>query len=66
MDYQLWYDNASGTTYQVFEASIATTEFIATGLTQGSTYKFRVEARNAYGTSFMSNEVEILAAQIPF
>jgi len=34
-------------------------------LTEGSTYQFKVEARNAYGFSVFSNTVSILAAQIP-
>jgi hypothetical protein len=35
------------------------------GLTTGVTYKFKVAARNEYGLSFDSNEVFILAAQLP-
>jgi hypothetical protein len=34
-------------------------------LTEGSTYQFKVEARNVYGFSVFSNTVSILAAQIP-
>jgi hypothetical protein len=41
------------------------TNFIVTGLTTGTTYKFRVQARNAYATSDYSAEAIILAAQMP-
>ena len=34
-------------------------------MTEGSTYQFKVEARNVYGFSTFSNTVSILAAQIP-
>ena len=37
----------------------------ATSLTKGSTYQFKVEARNMYGFSVSSNTVSILAAQVP-
>jgi hypothetical protein len=36
-----------------------------TGLEQGNTYQFKVEAQNKYGYSFFSNVAEILASQIP-
>jgi hypothetical protein len=38
IDYKLWYDNASGTTWEVFTASITDLEYTVTGLVQGSTY----------------------------
>lgn len=45
------------------ESGIATTAYTATGLTQGQTYKFKVQARNIYGYSILfTNEVSILAA----
>jgi hypothetical protein len=34
-------------------------------LTQGTSYKFRVQARNSFGYSLESDTVEILAAEVP-
>lgn len=42
-----------------------TTTYTATSLTAGTTYKFKVQARNAFGLSEYSQEILILAAQIP-
>lgn len=35
------------------------------GVTRGTTYRFTVQARNAYGLSLESDEIAILAAQKP-
>lgn len=37
-DYQLWYDNASGSNLEVLETTLTSLEYIALGLNQGSTY----------------------------
>ena len=34
-------------------------------MTEGSTYQFKIKARNIYGFSVFSNTVSILAAQVP-
>lgn len=67
IDYRVWYDNASdGATWTVYQDSIVPTEFTVTGLSQGNVYKFKVQSRNLYGYSdLMSNEIAVLAAQIP-
>ena len=67
VDYRVWYDNSSnGDSFVAFASGIVDTDYIATGLTQGSTYQFKVESRNIYGYSALySNTVTILAAQIP-
>jgi hypothetical protein len=44
---------------------VQSTSYIVTGLTAGTTYKFKVQARNQYGYSDYSVEVVILAAQAP-
>jgi hypothetical protein len=64
IDYRVWYDDASnGNTFTVFASGIVDQNYIATGLTQGSTYQFKVQARNVYGySSLYSNIVSILAA----
>lgn len=66
VDYRIWYDNSLGGDFEILVSNIAALNYIATGLTQGATYKFRVQSRNVYGYSILySNEVSILAAQIP-
>lgn len=48
------------------QVGITALTYTATGLTQGATYKFKVNARNVYGYSALySNTVTILAAQVP-
>lgn len=66
IDYKIWYDNgSSGSTFDVVVENIVAANYIVTGLTKGQTYQFKVQARNIYGFSAMSNTVSILAAQIP-
>ena len=65
IDYRLYTDNASGTDFTILVESLTVLEYTATGLTQGATYKFKVEVRNLYGYSEFSEPVTILAAQVP-
>lgn len=66
LDYAVWYDDASnGATFTKFTDGVPNQAYTATGLTQGSTYQFKVTARNAYGYGDYSNIVTVLAAQIP-
>jgi titin len=66
IDYRVWYDTATnGATFSVLQESVVVPEFLATGLTQGLVYQFKVEARNAYGFSVYSDTVSILTAQVP-
>lgn len=51
IDYRLWSDNASGSTFTEVQSGITDTSFTVTGLTQGLTYKFKLQARNVYGYS---------------
>jgi hypothetical protein len=46
-------------------ANLAATSYLVTGLSVGSTYNFKVDARNAFGYSEFSEIVTTLAAQIP-
>jgi len=46
-------------------ASTADAMFIATGLTYGVTYQFKIEAKNEYGYSEYSETISLLAAHIP-
>lgn len=67
IDYRLWSDNASsGVTFTEVAANIAATTYTVNSLTQGQTYQFKVEARNAYGySSTFSNTLSVLTAQVP-
>ena len=51
--------------YTPLEADITTLPYLAVSLTPGTTYSFKVEARNAFGYSSPSASVEILAAEVP-
>jgi hypothetical protein len=65
VSYRLWSDKASGSAWEVQEETISESSHTVIGLTQGQTYRFKVEALNAYGYSFFSNVVEVLSAQVP-
>lgn len=62
LDYTIYYDNASGSTFTELVAGLTDLTYTANSLTQGQTYQFQVEARNAYGLSFFSNVVSVLAS----
>jgi hypothetical protein len=44
------------------DTGITTTSYTAIDLSQGQSYKFKVQARNAFGFSAFSNELVTLAA----
>jgi hypothetical protein len=46
-------------------ASTANTNYLVTSLTSGTTYEFKVEARNEFGYSSFSSTLSLLAAYIP-
>ena len=62
--YRLSYDQGLGV-WTVLEEEVYATSYIFTPLTQGTTYSFKVDARNSVGYSPESNTVSILAAQVP-
>ena len=62
IDYQISSDLASGNIFTIIASGVTSLNYIATSLTEGSTYQFKVEARNVYGLSAFSNTVSILAA----
>ena len=64
IDYRIWSDQATDV-YMPVISNLAATSYLVTGLSVGDLYKFKVEARNAFGYSEFSDVVEILAAQIP-
>lgn len=49
----------------VLASSVTTLSYTAYSLTNGVTYKFKVQARSAYGYSDFSAEVSILSAAVP-
>jgi hypothetical protein len=67
IDYRVWYDSASsGVTFEVLAENILESTYTALSMDTGSTYQFKVQARNIYGFSINSiNAVSILAAQKP-
>ena len=50
LDYRVSYDQASNN-YVVLASGVTSTNFLITSLNPGSTYKFKVEARNIVGYS---------------
>jgi hypothetical protein len=64
IDYKLWFDDASGgTTFYELSTGITSTAYTATSLIQGSSYQFKVQARNDYGYSTtFSATLTVLAA----
>jgi hypothetical protein len=49
----------------VLRDGLTDTEYLATLLTPGITYSFKIQSRNSYGTSSYSTAKSILAAQKP-
>jgi hypothetical protein len=64
LDYRISSAEITGS-YSVLATNVLTKSYTALGLTAGTSYKFKVEARNSYGYSTASNEVTILAAEAP-
>jgi hypothetical protein len=61
--YRLWFDDATdGATFEVLGSAITDTFYVKTGLSQGLTYQFKVEARNVYGYSDYSETISIVAS----
>ncbi len=68
IDYKVEYDAGNGNgVYSTLATGVTPLSYIATGLTVGKTYSFKVYARNIVGYSLGSDPVSpaILAAQIP-
>ena len=64
IDYRISYDQASDT-WVYLEEYFIDTDILAEGLTNQATYKFRIEARNAYGFSDLSDVLEVICASVP-
>jgi hypothetical protein len=61
LDYRLWSDQSTDD-YMPVISNLAATSYLVTSLSVGDLYKFKIEARNAFGYSEFSDVVEILAA----
>jgi hypothetical protein len=62
IDYSVYYGPAAGG-YTTLITGITSTSYTVTGLTAGTTYKFKVLSRNAFATSAYSTSIQVLAAQ---
>ena len=65
LDYKISYAIGNGA-YTTLGTNVIGNAYTAISLTAGETYKFKVQARNSVGYSVFSNEVTILAAQLPY
>jgi hypothetical protein len=62
--YRINFDQGLGL-WTVLEEEVYGTDYLFSPLITGTTYSFKVEARNSVGFSEYSNTVSIKAAQIP-
>ena len=62
--YNLYWDNGSGTTNIALIDSLVTSHTV-TSLTGGTTYKFKVRSQNIYGYGAFSNELSVVASDVP-
>ena len=65
LDYKISYAVGEAGSYTILETSVIGQAYTAVSLTSGQSYKFKVQARNSVGYSEFSNEITVLAAQIP-
>ena len=64
IDYKVHWDQGSNS-FEELATGVTATSYTKTGLTAGTTYVFKVKARNALGDSAFSSTVSILAASVP-
>ena len=64
LGYTLYFDNASGTSNIQLTDTLITT-FNVGGLAAGLNYKFKISARNIYGSGSFSDEVTVQASDLP-
>lgn len=67
IDYRIFSDlGLANDVYVIVDSNSLTTEYLVQALTPGTTYSFKVAARNMYGYGAQSESVSVLAAQEPF
>jgi hypothetical protein len=64
LDYTITYDQGTAT-WVVLASNLMTRSYVASDLTSGTTYSFKVQSRNSYGLSSYSNAASILCAFVP-
>lgn len=58
LDYEVSFDQATdGASYVILASNILSNSYEASSLTSGSTYKFKVQARNSFDLSVYSTEL---------
>lgn len=62
--YVLEWDAGAGGSFSTHQ-TLSTTSAVSTGLTGGTTYKYRIAAQNKHGVGTQSAELTVLAAQKP-
>jgi hypothetical protein len=64
--YSLFWDNASGTTsIELLTSSTLSTTYTVSGVSGGSTYRFKVRAKNIYGFGSFSTELVVTPSDVP-
>jgi hypothetical protein len=64
LDYSISYAPVADSTYTTI-SSVTDLVYTITSLSAGTQYKIKVQARNIYGLSLDSEEITVLAGQIP-
>ena len=64
LSYNLYWDNASGTNNIELTNSLTTT-YTVSGVSGGSTYRFKVRAINIYGKGAFSTELVVTPSDVP-
>ena len=64
-DYSVEIDDNNDGLFNVVASGITATNYVQTGLSAGTSYNFRVKARNAVGSSSYSTVFTIVAATVP-
>lgn len=66
IDYRVSYDQGTGTeSFSILADQLTVKSYIATGLSPGLTYTFKIQARNAFGLSEYSTSLAVLCAFVP-
>jgi hypothetical protein len=66
LDYQVWSDGGLAAGYSmVVSTTSKTTSYVASGLTTGTTYSWKIKAFNLVGASALSTGSSFMAASVP-